>query len=48
MRKKRDGANTTLGGLFMGLGVLTKGPVAYLSLPIFLIFAFLQTKLKRF
>jgi 4-amino-4-deoxy-L-arabinose transferase-like glycosyltransferase len=37
-----------LAGLFMGLGVLTKGPVAYLSLPIFLIFAFLQRGLKKF
>lgn len=37
-----------LAGLFMGLGVLTKGPVAYLTLPIFLIFAFLQRGLKKF
>jgi len=37
-----------LAGLFMGLGVLTKGPVAYLTLPIFLIFAFLQRRLKKF
>ena len=35
-------------GFFMGLGVLTKGPVAYLALPIFLIFAFLQRGLKKF
>jgi hypothetical protein len=32
----------------MGLGVLTKGPVAYLPLPIFLIFAFLQRGLRKF
>jgi len=37
-----------LAGLFMGLGVLTKGPVAYLTLPIFLIFALLQKGLKKF
>jgi 4-amino-4-deoxy-L-arabinose transferase-like glycosyltransferase len=37
-----------LAGLFMGLGVLTKGPVAYLTLPIFLIFAFLQRGPKKF
>jgi 4-amino-4-deoxy-L-arabinose transferase-like glycosyltransferase len=37
-----------LAGLFMGLGVLTKGPVAYLTLSIFLIFAFFQRELKKF
>jgi 4-amino-4-deoxy-L-arabinose transferase-like glycosyltransferase len=37
-----------LAGLFMGLGVLTKGPVAYLTLPILLIFAFSQRGLKKF
>jgi 4-amino-4-deoxy-L-arabinose transferase-like glycosyltransferase len=37
-----------LAGLFMGLGALTKGPVAYLALPIFLIFAFLQRGLRKF
>jgi len=37
-----------LAGFFMGLGVLTKGPVAYLTLPIFLSFAFLQRGLKKF
>jgi 4-amino-4-deoxy-L-arabinose transferase-like glycosyltransferase len=37
-----------LAGLFMGLGVLTKGPVAYLLIPIFLIFAFFQKNLKKF
>jgi 4-amino-4-deoxy-L-arabinose transferase-like glycosyltransferase len=37
-----------LAGLFIGLGVLTKGPLAYLSLPIFFIFTFFQKKLKRF
>jgi 4-amino-4-deoxy-L-arabinose transferase-like glycosyltransferase len=34
-------------GLFMGLGVLTKGPLAYLAIPIFLIFALFQKSLKR-
>jgi 4-amino-4-deoxy-L-arabinose transferase-like glycosyltransferase len=37
-----------LAGLFMGLGVLTKGPVTYLAIPIFLIFAFFQKNLKKF
>ena len=37
-----------MAGLFMGLGVLTKGPVAYLLIPIFLIFAFFQKNLKKF
>ena len=35
-------------GLFMGFGVLTKGPLAYLSLPIFFIFTFFQKNLRRF
>jgi 4-amino-4-deoxy-L-arabinose transferase-like glycosyltransferase len=37
-----------LASLFMGLGVLTKGPIGYLSLPIFLIFAFFQKEMKKF
>ena len=37
-----------LGGLFIGLGVLTKGPIAYLPIPIFLIFAFFQRCMKKF
>jgi 4-amino-4-deoxy-L-arabinose transferase-like glycosyltransferase len=37
-----------LAGLFTGLAILTKGPVAYLTLPIFLIFAAFQKKMKRF
>jgi len=37
-----------LAGLFMGFGVLTKGPVAYLPIPIFLIFSFFQRNLKKF
>jgi 4-amino-4-deoxy-L-arabinose transferase-like glycosyltransferase len=37
-----------LAGLFMGFGLLTKGPVIYLSLPIFLIFTFFQKVLKKF
>lgn len=36
-----------LAGLFIGLGVLTKGPIAYLSLPIFVIFAFSQKEIKK-
>jgi 4-amino-4-deoxy-L-arabinose transferase-like glycosyltransferase len=37
-----------LAGLFMGLGVLTKGPLVYLSLPIFFIFTLFQKNLKKF
>jgi 4-amino-4-deoxy-L-arabinose transferase-like glycosyltransferase len=37
-----------LAGLFMGLGILIKGPVVYLVIPIFLIFAFFQKNLKTF
>ncbi len=35
-------------GLFMGLGVLTKGPVAYLPVPIFIIFGLSQRSVKAF
>ena len=35
-------------GLFMGLGVLTKGPVAYLPVFIFMIFGLSQRKVKAF
>lgn len=35
-------------GLCMGLGVLTKGPIAYLPLPIFVIFALFQKEMKKF
>jgi 4-amino-4-deoxy-L-arabinose transferase-like glycosyltransferase len=37
-----------LAGFFIGLGVLTKGPIAYLPIPIVLIFTFLQKKFKSF
>ena len=37
-----------LAGLFTGLAILTKGPVAYLTLPIFLIFAVFQKEMKKF
>jgi len=37
-----------LAGLFMGLAILTKGPVVYLTLPIFLIFAAFQKEMKKF
>jgi 4-amino-4-deoxy-L-arabinose transferase-like glycosyltransferase len=37
-----------LAGLFMGFGVLTKGPLAFLPLPIFFIFAFFQKNLRKF
>ena len=37
-----------LAGLFMGLGVLTKGPIAYLPIPIFLIFSFSQKNVGKF
>jgi 4-amino-4-deoxy-L-arabinose transferase-like glycosyltransferase len=36
-----------LAGLFTGLGVLTKGPIAYLPFLIILIFAFFQKEMKR-
>jgi 4-amino-4-deoxy-L-arabinose transferase-like glycosyltransferase len=34
-------------GFFLGLGVLTKGPLVYLVIPIFLIFALFQKSLRR-
>lgn len=37
-----------LAGLSMGFGVLTKGPLAWLPLPIFLIFTFFQRGFKKF
>ncbi len=37
-----------LAGLFMGLGVLTKGPIAYLPIPTFFLFAFFQKEIKKF
>jgi len=48
--EKEDGRQKyyLFAGLFTGLGVLTKGPVAYLSLPIFVIFAFSQKQIKKF
>jgi 4-amino-4-deoxy-L-arabinose transferase-like glycosyltransferase len=35
-------------GLFMGVGALTKGPVAYLPIPIFIIFGLSQRRVKSF
>jgi hypothetical protein len=43
--RKRD---YLLAGLFMGLGILTKGPGVYLTLPIFLIFALFRKSLRKF
>jgi 4-amino-4-deoxy-L-arabinose transferase-like glycosyltransferase len=37
-----------LAGLFTGLAILTKGPAAYLTLPILLIFAGIQKNLRKF
>ncbi len=37
-----------LAGLFMGLGVLTKGPIGYLPVPIFFLFAFIRKEIKKF
>ena len=37
-----------LAGLFTGLAILTKGPVAYLTLPIFFIFTAFQKNVKKF
>jgi 4-amino-4-deoxy-L-arabinose transferase-like glycosyltransferase len=47
-REERRRKYYLLAGLFMGLGVLTKGPLVYLSLPIFFIFTLLQKNLKKF
>lgn len=44
-RRRRD---YLLAGLFMGLGVLTKGPIAYLPILIFLVYGFSQKEVKRF
>jgi len=46
--EKRRRRYYLLTGLFMGFGLLTKGPVIYLTLPIFLIFTFFQKDLKKF
>jgi 4-amino-4-deoxy-L-arabinose transferase-like glycosyltransferase len=43
-RRKYD----LLAGFFMGLGVLTKGPIGYLPLPTILLFALFQKNMKRF
>ncbi|HUL23299.1 MAG TPA: glycosyltransferase family 39 protein [Thermodesulfobacteriota bacterium] len=40
--------NYLMAGLFMGCGVLTKGPLAFLPLPIFFVFTFLQKNLRKF
>lgn len=40
--------NYLLAGLFIGVGVLTKGPVIYVVLPIFLIYALFQRRLRNF
>jgi 4-amino-4-deoxy-L-arabinose transferase-like glycosyltransferase len=37
-----------LAGIFIGLGVLAKGPIGYLTIPIFLIFSFFQKNMKKF
>jgi 4-amino-4-deoxy-L-arabinose transferase-like glycosyltransferase len=47
-KEERRRKNYLLGGLFTGLAILTKGPVAYLTLPIFLIFSGFQKKMRRF
>jgi hypothetical protein len=36
-----------LAGFFMGLGVLTKGPIAYLSIPILLFYSFIRKEAKK-
>jgi len=40
--------NYLLAGLFMGFGVLTKGPLAFLPLPIFFAFTIFQKTLRKF
>lgn len=47
-KEERRRRHYLLAGLFIGLAILTKGPAAYLTLPIFLIFAGLQKNLKKF
>ena len=48
--EKREGRRKyyLFAGLFMGFGVLTKGPIAYLTLPIFMIFSLLRKEVKKF
>lgn len=40
--------NYLLAGLFMGFGILTKGPLAFLALPIFFVFSLIQKNLRGF
>jgi len=47
-REERRRGYYIISGFFMGLATLTKGPIAYLTIPIFLIYAFSQMNLKRF
>ena len=47
-KEKRRRRYYVLAGLFIGLGVLTKGPIAYLPILIFLIVGFFQEGLKKF
>jgi 4-amino-4-deoxy-L-arabinose transferase-like glycosyltransferase len=47
-KEKRRRRYYLLAGLFTGLAILTKGPVAYLTLSIFLIFAGFQKNMKGF
>jgi len=47
-KEERRRRHYLLAGLFTGLAILTKGPAAYLTLPIFLIFAGLQKSLRKF
>ena len=37
-----------ISGFFMGLGVLTKGPIGYLPVPTFLIFTLFQKEIRKF
>ncbi len=37
-----------LAGFFIGLGALTKGPIAYLPIPTFFLFALVQKQMRRF
>ena len=47
-REETRNRDYLLAGLFMGLGVLTKGPIAYLPIPILLIFTLLRREAKKF
>jgi len=46
--EEKRGKSYLMAGLFLGFGVLTKGPGIYILLPLFLIYAFSQKGVRRF